>query len=456
MADLPLEIRPEELPGIWAGIVARLQACSANDRLSLLRKELASIPGIDPDALLDQVFAIDPRQERVPEASRTPFHVPHTLIDVKREMGSSRLETLTLGQILAMKDLKIEWCVDRLIPKEGVAIIGGPPGKGKSWALLDLALACISGGLWMNRFRTQRGRVLYVDEENPPALVRHRLCRLLKGWNREFPDTDLCFALGQGLCLARSGSLASLHNTIEALKPSIVIVDSLIRVHGTEENSASEMARVFAGVKDFVRRFHCTAVFADHQKKPGMGATSQDLLLRGTTEKVAFVDTLLSLYEKDGALIVEHSKSRFAQPVPKFVIAIEDPEPDATTIRVIGDAEEIRRQARLEHATGVILGVLAGGTWIPRKQIVAEAKKAVIPARAVDEVLKLLLADGALEREDRQPEGRGGKAAHYRLTRPHDPVSRFTSIIYREKGNGVVGEDDSADELPFDVTGGSP
>jgi hypothetical protein len=337
-----------------------------------------------------------------------------------------------------MKHVGIDWCVEDLIPMEGVAILGGPPGQGKSWMLLDLALALIAGVPWLGRFRTKRGRVLFVDEESPPRLLRHRLGKLVNVRDHEVPREDLQFVIGQGLCLARETSLEQLRRTMAAARPTLLIVDSLIRVHGSEENSASEMAKVFAGVKSLVREFGCSVLFADHQKKPGMGTVSQDLMLRGTTEKVAFVDSLLSLTRKDGSLIVEHSKSRFALPVPSFVITIEDRGPDQTVIKVVGDAEGIRQQAREEQAQALVERMLADGSWKPRKVMAEAAREARVPVKIVDEALKTLYGQDRIEREDRKPEsGRGNKTAYYRKKPVANSVSDFQSIIGSGNGNGI-------------------
>ena len=454
---------PDPLPGTtypepWKGIIARVGALPLDGRLEALGRELENLPGVDTEAILNRVFAADPAGPGTQPPTPIPFPFPTTIVDQKRETESPGFETLSLAAVLAMKQVEIDWCVEGLIPRQGVAILGGPPGQGKSWMLLDLALALITRRPWLGRFRTKPGRVLYVDEESPPGLVPYRLQKLIRARDYEIPQEDLQFVLGQGLCLARESSLEQLRRTIEATQPSLLIVDSLIRVHGSEENSASEMARIFALVKSLIREFGCTVIFADHQKKPGMGAVSQDLMLRGTTEKVAFVDTLLSLTRKDGSLIVEHSKSRFARPVPSFVIAIEDEGPGQTVVRVVGDAEEIRQQAREEQGQGLVQRLLADGSWKSRKELAEAARESRVPVKILDELLKTLHKQGALERDDRKPEsGRGNKTAHYRKNPVANSVSDFQSIIGSGNGNGIgSGQNDpngtlwpgSGDETP--------
>jgi hypothetical protein len=140
-----------------------------------------------------------------------------------------------------------------------------------------------------------------------------------------------------------------------------------------------------------------------------------DLLLRGSSEKAAFVDTLLSLKRKEGTLIVEHSKSRFAEPVPAFVVRIEDTAEGSTSIIYSGEAEEIKKAARLEEAAEFLASALRDGEWVARKSLAEQAKEVGISEKVLDEALKGFLRDSQIEREDRKPEaGRGGRAAFYR------------------------------------------
>jgi hypothetical protein len=205
------------------------------------------------------------------------------------------------------------------------------------------------------------------------------------------------------------------------------------------------MAQVFAVVKDLIREFGCTVVIADHQKKPpGIGTVSQDLLLRGTTEKVAFIDTLLSLTRKGGMLTVEHSKSRFAVPVESFVISIDDLGPNQTAVQIVGNAKEIQQQAQEEQAQELLDRLLADGEWKKRQELTEAAKKARVKVRVMDGLVKDLADQGVLERDDRKlTSGRGSKTAFYRKKPNANSVSDFRSIIGTEIGN--VNETDPGD-----------
>ncbi|MBI3320176.1 MAG: AAA family ATPase [Candidatus Omnitrophica bacterium] len=342
-----------------------------------------------------------------------------SIYDEETETESKPLVALPLASFFAQGTAEITWSIQGVLPSEGAGIVAGPAGYGKSWMLQDLAVEHARGGKWLGQFATAQGRVLYLDEESSPVLLRHRLTRLLAAKGLSADQLDLHLAVGQGLSFSNPASIEQLRRLLDQLRPALVIVDSLIRVHRAEENSASEMAQVFKAVKDLIREFGCTFLFADHQRKPGHFGASLDLLLRGSSEKAAFVDTLLSLQRKEGTLIVEHSKSRYAEPIPAFVVRIEDTGMEATAVVYGGEAEQIKQAARQEAAREFLVTTLSHGDWIARKDLVEQAKEAGVSEKALDEVLKA--PDGLqIEREDRKPEtgGRSGKAAYYRLMNP--------------------------------------
>lgn len=277
-----------------------------------------------------------------------PEVIAHGLPELDRIIKSVRRyhsrpqSTAKVFGVKQLLDLQqhVEWLVESLIPKQATMIIGGEQGLGKSWMLLDLAFSLASGTPWMGLFPTQKATVLYVDEENAPQLVRERVQKLLSArpeLNAE--DLPVHFRIGQGLDLTNDESRGLLVQQIRELKPTLVIIDSLVRSNGAEENSASEMRRVFAQVKRLMDEFGTSFVFADHEAKGAIyhqqeqrAPSAQDL--RGSNEKAAFADAVLSVRKKEGSLQAWHTKSRWGKSVATFRVFIEDvPGQEATTVR---------------------------------------------------------------------------------------------------------------------------
>jgi hypothetical protein len=378
--------------------------------------------GMSPDAIEAALLIENQRQCNPPLAENEVRAIARSI--ARYEAPAARdesatlpcpLEALPLPSFLLQTPGEIAWSVEGILPREGAAILAGPAGYGKSWMLLDLAIEHCRGGKWLGRFATTAGRVLYLDEESSPALLGHRLKKLLAGKKTAAEAIDLHLMVGRGLSFSDPASVEQLRGIIEHLRPKLIVVDSLIRVHRADENSASDMAAVFAIIKDLIRSHGCAFLLADHQRKPKHFSTSLDLLLRGSSEKAAFVDSLLSLTRRDEILIVEHSKSRYGEPAPAFVVQITDIGPDATAVGYGGAAEEVRQAARQEEAGAFILAALADGAWVARKELVERAKEAGIGTNFLDDVLKTMVGR-QIERENRRATtGMGRPRAHYRL-----------------------------------------
>ena len=74
-------------------------------------------------------------------------------------------------------EVKVEWIVDRLIPKESITVLFGKGGIGKTWLVLDIA-RCIGSGTDYLGYKTQQAPVIFVDFENPLAVLNTRTQKL--------------------------------------------------------------------------------------------------------------------------------------------------------------------------------------------------------------------------------------------------------------------------------------
>lgn len=72
----------------------------------------------------------------------------------------------------------MKWAVDGLIP-EGATILAGRPKIGKSWLVLNTALAIALGGVVLGRTPVQPGRVLYLALEDGKRRLQRRIAKLL-------------------------------------------------------------------------------------------------------------------------------------------------------------------------------------------------------------------------------------------------------------------------------------
>jgi len=401
----------------WKDILIGLSELPVQERLTFMETEVGKLPGITWDSLGKWILGFDPLATILENADRTPFPFPHIYsreTETESEVPPFRLTPAK--DFLDQACQEIKWAIESILPEAGIGILAGPPAYGKSWMLLDLAIESARGGNWLGHFTTLPGPVIYIDEESAPALTKFRFKKLLAGKGLLNCNLNLHFGIGEGLRFDDDRSVRALRQSLASIRPQLVIVDALIRVHHCEENSASEMSRVFGVIKNLVRDFECAFLFADHQRKPGNVITSSDLLVRGSSDKVAAVDTLLSMKRMDDEIIIEHAKSRYGHPVSSFAIQITDPGPGITVVSYVGEAEVRHWSATIGAVKPILEQTIPhNGDWVARKTIVEACKNAKIGPKVLDQILKELVTKNDLEREDRKPEaGRGGKAAYYR------------------------------------------
>jgi hypothetical protein len=86
--------------------------------------------------------------------------------------------TLRALQTRVIPDL--EWAIEDLAP-EGLAIMAGPPGLGKSMLLLQIALSVTLGGKLLEMWQAVRGEVLYIGTEDNQRRMRDRVAQLMAG-----------------------------------------------------------------------------------------------------------------------------------------------------------------------------------------------------------------------------------------------------------------------------------
>jgi RecA-family ATPase len=155
---------------------------------------------------------------------------------------------------------------------------------------------------------------------------------LANGKNLDLKDIKLYPFVQKHFNLSDPASVARMSRNITAIKPQMIIVDALIRVHKANENSASEMAVVFDEIKKMVTKHNVAFVIAHHEHKPKEGDDSQMDRLRGTSDMSAFPDVVLSMRIKDNFLQMDHSKARYDVAIPSFRMAITDTSIDSTQV----------------------------------------------------------------------------------------------------------------------------
>jgi len=225
-----------------------------------------------------------------------------------------------------------------LIEEQSGAILAGPPSVGKTWLALSLARAVASGTPWLGHFPTNAGPVLVIDEESHLPGLQQRL-RMLEAGDPVGHELPLHFAVGHAVRIDANPGAAHLDALIVRHRPRLVILDSLTRVHGANENDAGQMADVFANARATMRRHDTALVFLDHARKKSL-VNDLEEMLRGSTEKRAWPECILfAMPAEKGTLTLTHVKARFTEQIADFTVRIAvDREAGTATVRHTGEA----------------------------------------------------------------------------------------------------------------------
>lgn len=261
--------------------------------------------------------------------------------------------------------------------------LAGDPGTAKTWLLLELARSVATGRPFLDRFATQQGPALIIDEESGEARLQRRLARITNQTDGHCPIhiASMC-----GVNLSQNHWIDSLHSKVAEIKPSLMLFDSLVRVHRGGENSAEDMATLFSVFTSLRHDFGCAIVFTHHLRKMGF---IRDLgqRVRGSSDILAYVDSMLGMTKVETAYTLWHLKNRDGDLIKPLSLSVEDTDKSTTVIRVTGEVDE--ESTKREQARDLIMGALADGDKL-REELAAFTREAGISDRTLASALKEL------------------------------------------------------------------
>lgn len=225
------------------------------------------------------------------------------------EMERQLEKFLRLPKLISAEDLlnepdePIKWLVENLIPQGNIIMLAAPPGNLKTYVALVLGVAVANGVPFLNR-PTTKTRVLYVDQENPKVVIKDRMRRIGKSSNLQFwAWKEKAPSLIEGSDLYKE--------LIE--EPTLLIFDSLVRFHDSDENKSWEMKKVSAALREICRNEHVTVLVLHHAGKPSSRGESSNY--RGSSEIAGGVDVVFKLTadKQNQKLVLECIKNRLIQ-----------------------------------------------------------------------------------------------------------------------------------------------
>ena len=307
------------------------------------------------------------------------------------------------SEIAAESATKTRWLVEGLWSEQAVGILGGEPKCCKSFLALDLAVSVASGAACLRRYPVrQAGRVLLFPAEDSLSVVRRRLQGICAAAAVDFASLPVEVITAPVLRLDTETDRKRLADTVESLRPALLILDPMIRLHRLDENDASQIALLLSFLRELQRRFQLAVLLVHHARKDSNGSRPGQAL-RGSSELHGWGDSNLYMRRRGSQLTLttEHRAAVSQDDIP-----LELTESGAAvSLAVISDtANPAATEPSPLERVAQALEKLAGPASIQRIRELCGMRTA-----SVCQCLAELARQGRVVRD-----GRG-----YRLGRPH-------------------------------------
>lgn len=230
------------------------------------------------------------------------------------------------------------WLIEGLWARSAIGLIGGAPKCCKTWLGLDMAVSVATGTKALGHFETRApGKALVFLAEDALPQVRSRIEALCRQRNKDIGLLDLYVITAPVLRLDLPADQERLAQAVDQLRPRLLLLDPLVRLHRLDENSAAEISGLLGYIRDLQRRFDVAIVLVHHASKKQRSQPGQ--ALRGSSDLHAIGDCNAYL-ARDGERIVLTLEHRAAKsPEPMVLDLVGDQGGSATHLRV-----------RLDHA----------------------------------------------------------------------------------------------------------
>jgi AAA domain-containing protein len=172
----------------------------------------------------DKRGALQTVKDGIAKGMENPRKLPEPKTTTQQATAAKEVEYVTgltplLGSDLMLKNIPPTRHFVQNIIRSGLAFFIGQPGVGKTPALIQLAIAFATGGLWLGAFRVSKIKVAYIGPEYDEGDVRNIIMESTGG------RADL-----RNLLIFTVENFAGPRSEEEALQ----MIDDLVRIHQVE------------------------------------------------------------------------------------------------------------------------------------------------------------------------------------------------------------------------------
>ena len=145
----------------------------------------------------------------------------------------------------------LPWIIKGVLPQAGLAVVYGASGSGKSFAVLDMALAIARGAEWRKR-RVRQGRVAYIAAEGAEGF-RKRLAAYAQHTGVDLSQVPMTVLNAAPNLLEKQDAVDIAKGVKASGGASLIVVDTLAQTTpGANENAGEDMGKALG----YCKRIH--------------------------------------------------------------------------------------------------------------------------------------------------------------------------------------------------------
>ena len=167
--------------------------------------------------------------------------------------------------------------IDGVLRQGHKMLIAGPSKAGKSFLLMQLAVAIATGGKWIDHFECKEGKVVYINFEIDSNSCYNRIVAILVALGYE-PDKvkqqlaeNLLIMNMRGKSEEIKELTPKLVKRLKKYQPNAVIIDPIYKIIMGDENNASDMGKFCNEFDKLCNETGASVILCHHHSKGAQG-----------------------------------------------------------------------------------------------------------------------------------------------------------------------------------------
>jgi RecA-family ATPase len=197
---------------------------------------------------------------------------------------------------------QVTWIIQDIIPNNGLIIVYGSPGCGKTFVVLDMCMHIINNKKWFGNNINNSGIIAYLIGEGIYG-IKNRLDAWLD-YTKIKTNNLIFFIPISGMHIWETENIDRLKETLYKFtketknKISMIVIDTLARAAtGLDENSSRDMGKFLMHFEQLKDIFKCSILFIHHRGK------DESKGMRGSSSLLGAVDTCIDIQKTNENII---------------------------------------------------------------------------------------------------------------------------------------------------------